>query len=123
METIKQPDLYQCEVCGTAYKIKGNAELCEAMPVEQLRFSVGDRVKVESRYNGTLGVTIEEILPQLVRDSYLWLCDTEGRAAMPYQGGEHRLRYRVSENIEISKDGEKSCIFGSGDMQKAEGEK
>lgn len=46
---------YECETCGTRYRNREEAELCEEEPIEEQQFEVGDEVRaIEPRqcWNG-----------------------------------------------------------------------
>ena len=118
MKTIPQPDLYQCETCGATYHIKANAELCEETPVEQPIFSIGDRVSVRSPYAGSVETVIEEISAGPIPDSFIRMCDSDNRIARGYATTRHSLQYRVSRDIEVSKDGETSRVFYAAYLEK-----
>ena len=59
---IKHPDTYRCSICGTEYYLKSIAELCETYnPIKPCKYKIGDKVLVESRYDGLIEVTINKI--------------------------------------------------------------
>ena len=108
MKIIPQLDMYQCEICGTNYKLKENAILCNSLPIEDEVYFIGDKVTVESRYDGPVEVIIEEefgVMPD-VGMTYL---DTNN--CLIQNAKEHKRVYRVSKSIEICKDGTRDNIF------------
>lgn len=52
MKIIKTPDTYQCEVCGSIHNVKEVAEYCESYILPECKVNIGDKVFVETRYDG-----------------------------------------------------------------------
>jgi hypothetical protein len=61
MRIIKHPDTYQCEICGFEHTRKSIAEMCEEYVLLPCKVVMGDKVLVESRYDGFLEVTVTDI--------------------------------------------------------------
>jgi hypothetical protein len=121
MKTIHHPDTYICEICGTEYKLRANVELCESLPIEEVKFQVGDKVKVESRYDGLIEVEIVEILPPQAQAGMKFVDNMlEKGITKELIHDFHPLLYKVSEYIEICKDGSTSNKFESRDLIKVE---
>ncbi|MFA6201272.1 MAG: hypothetical protein WC679_12800 [Bacteroidales bacterium] len=108
MKIIPQPNMYQCEICGTAYKLKENAILCNSLPIEDEVYFIGDKVTVESRYDGPVEVIIEEELDIMPDVGMTYLDDNN---CLIKKAKEHKRVYRVSKFVEICKDGTTDNIF------------
>lgn len=61
MKIIKHPDTFACEICGHEYKNKALAEYCEKFELKEQNIKIGDKVLVESRYDGFFEETVIDV--------------------------------------------------------------
>lgn len=66
MKILTHPDTYQCEYCNAEYLRADLALLCETTTLPLPKFKSGDKVLVESRYDGFFRTIVTEV--ELVHD-------------------------------------------------------
>jgi hypothetical protein len=121
MKVIKQPSLYQCEICGSIYRNKSFAVFCEGLPLYKTNYKIGDTVYVESRYDGLIQTKIVEL--KITQPMGLGLADT--MTSRPSDTIKERLTSHymlaiVEDKVEICKNGTKSNEFYIQELRKKE---
>ena len=49
MVRVEQQSVFVCEICSTVYYRREGAVRCEALPISDFMFSVGDKVPIDSK--------------------------------------------------------------------------
>lgn len=112
VQIIKTPDTYQCQICGEVYEQMWQAELCEAQPVNDSNYTLGQRISVKTLYDGVATVTIVgfkvlsnyshslhmgSLSTKVARESLFNRLRAEGK-------NHHEVSFKISQPLQMGKD-------------------
>ena len=121
MIIVKHDNTYMCEVCNFEHSRKGVAEYCEHSAVTAPVVRRGDKVLVESRYDGFIESTVLEV--SIRHNKYFNFNNTPSvfahyitKKTIPLKESmrrttPHEVVVTLGDSVEVCKDGTCSDVF------------